>query len=64
MVKFNGILSDPLVFSHPEVLQVGLGFAFQVVWTKVGPEFGNEFLVVGKPRRLFIRIHESGLKPI
>ena len=47
-IKFDQILSDPLVITHVKILK----FHFSLLWVKraeVAMEFGNEFGVIGEP---------------
>ena len=48
-IKFNQILSDPLVITHMEILKLRFSFSFWIKRAEVATEFGDEFRVVGQP---------------
>ena len=48
-IKFNQILSDPLVIRHVKIIEFRFDFSFWVKWAKVDTEFGNKFGVIGEP---------------
>jgi hypothetical protein len=65
-VELHEILRDSLTIAHPEILELGLGFAFRVVRSEVDLQLGYKLLIVGEPAWLIDRIgfKESGLEPI
>jgi hypothetical protein len=65
-VELHEILRDSLTIAHPEILELGLGFAFGVVRSKVDLQLGYKLLIVGEPDWLvdWIGFEESGFEPI
>ena len=48
-IKFDQVLSDPLVIMHLEILEFCFGLSFWVERAEVATEFGDEFGVIGEP---------------
>jgi len=65
-VELHEILRDSLTIAHPEILELGLGFAFRVVRSEVDLQLRYKLLIVGEPDWLVDRIgfEESGFEPI
>jgi hypothetical protein len=65
-VELHEILCDLLTIAHPEILELGLGFAFRVIRSEVDLQLGYKLLIVGEPAWLIDRIgfEESGFEPI
>ena len=48
-IKFDQILSDPLVITHANILELCFSLSFWVERAEVATEFGNKFGVIGEP---------------
>ena len=62
-IKFDQVLSDPLVITHAKILEFRFGFSFWVKRAEVAMEFKNEFRVIGKPGDANSR-GQGGFKPV
>jgi hypothetical protein len=65
-VELHEILRDSLTIAHPEILKLGLSFAFRVVRSEVDLQLRYKLLIVGEPGQLidWIGFEESGFEPI
>ena len=58
LLKADNVFSKFLVITHFEPFKLIFSIGFDVERTKVGPEFGNKFVVIVRPGRVGVWVHE------
>ena len=64
LLKADNVFSNFLVIMHFEPFKLIFSISFDVERTKVGPEFGNEFVVIVRPGGVGVRVHERRFKVV
>ena len=62
LLKADNVFSNFLVITHFEPFKLIFSIGFNVERTEVGPEFGNEFVVIIGPGRVGVWVHERQFK--
>ena len=62
LLKADNVFSNFLVITHFEPFKLIFSINFDVERTEVGPEFGNEFVIIVGPGGLGVWVHEQRFK--
>ena len=62
LLKADNIFSNFLVITHFEPFKLIFSIGFDVERTEIGPEFGNEFIIIVGPGGVGVWVHERQFK--
>ena len=64
LLEADNVFSNFLVIMHFESFKLIFSIGFNVERTKVGPEFGNELVIIVGPGQVGVRVHERQFKVV